>query len=182
MARFEEAIKVILKHEGGYVDDPDDPGGVTNFGITLPLLNSFPNTGRRFFGHAGPCERADIVNLTKEKATQIYRELIWDPNRYGEIADDLVATKVFDASVNMGARWGELLAQRAANSLGCSLAEDGQIGNKSIAAINTLKSDDFLKAMRNQMELRYLDIVKARPRSAKFLRNWMYRAKWPFPV
>ena len=61
MSKFDEIIEVVLEHEGGYVNDPKDPGGETNFGIAK---RSHPDV--------------DIKNLTKEGDKEIYKEVYWD--------------------------------------------------------------------------------------------------------
>ena len=64
ISKFDEIIEVVLEHEGGYVNDPKDPGGETNFGIAK---RSHPDV--------------DIKNLTKESAKEIYKEVYWDNNK-----------------------------------------------------------------------------------------------------
>lgn len=85
MANFEKAIAFVLKHEGGYVNDPKDPGGETKYGI---------------------CKRnhptVDIKNLTEDGAKGIYLSEYWLPSGAGKIADDSLALAVFDTAVNMG--------------------------------------------------------------------------------
>ena len=85
MADFNKAIAIILKHEGGYVNDPDDPGGETNMGIT-----------KRDFPHL------DITNLTVEQAKEIYKEKYWDTINGDDITNQTVATQIFDFGVNAG--------------------------------------------------------------------------------
>jgi len=63
LVNFDEIIEVVLHHEGGYVNDPKDPGGETNFGIAK---RSHPDV--------------DIKNLTKDGAKEIYKEHYWDKN------------------------------------------------------------------------------------------------------
>lgn len=83
--RFEEAIKIILKHEGGYVNHPKDPGGETNFGIT-----------KRFY--------PDLVisKLTKEEATRIYKRDYWERMKIDELYPEKAKLLVFDCAVNQG--------------------------------------------------------------------------------
>jgi lysozyme family protein len=64
MSKFDEIIEVVLEHEGGYVNDPKDPGGETNFGIAK---RSNPDV--------------DIKNLTKAEASLIYKTKYWDKNK-----------------------------------------------------------------------------------------------------
>ena len=63
LTKFEDIIEITLHHEGGYVNDPDDLGGETNFGIA-----------KRFYPDV------DIKNLTKDEASDIYRRDYWDKN------------------------------------------------------------------------------------------------------
>jgi len=179
MASFDFAIPVILKNEGGLVDDPADHGGITNFGLTLGWLNGKADPVK-YAGHAAPWVPDDVRNMTQAAAAQIYKECMWDPQQYGLLADDRVGTKVFDAAVNLGESRGERFAQRAANNLGCHLVEDGQLGPASRAAINGLDSDAFLRAMGSVMADFYNAIVAHDPTQAKFLKGWLRRAAWPF--
>jgi lysozyme family protein len=85
MADFAPAIKILLQNEGGYVNNPADPGGETNYGI---CKRSYPNE--------------DIRNLTVERAKEIYRLDFWTPLRCGQINDQCIATNLFDFGVNAG--------------------------------------------------------------------------------
>lgn len=180
MSDFNYAIDVILTHEGGLSDNPHDPGGITNFGITIGFLNDRDRCSR-YFGHPGPATRDDIRFMSRDLAFKIYLDEIWTPNRYSEIADNRMATKIFDCTVNMGEKWGESFAQQAANRLGQNIAVDGQIGSKSIAAINLCDPNAFLKEYCQQMRERYEGLVLHNPNLAVFLKGWLARARWPFP-
>ena len=89
MISFARAVAFVLAQEGGYSNDPNDPGGETRYGISK----------RRY-----PAE--DIRNLTVERARELYRRDYWDKNRCGELPAHM-ALCVFDAAVNGGApvRW-----------------------------------------------------------------------------
>jgi lysozyme family protein len=62
MSDFNQAVKVILQHEGGYVDNPNDPGGATNYGISLRFLADHPESGD--FNGDGEVDAEDIANMT----------------------------------------------------------------------------------------------------------------------
>jgi lysozyme family protein len=81
---FERAMDFVLKWEGGYVNDPNDPGGETNFGISK---------------RANP--DVDIKNLTRDQAITIYRKRYWDAMGCGKIANPLDIV-VMDTGVNLG--------------------------------------------------------------------------------
>jgi lysozyme family protein len=89
---FEPCLAVVLKHEGGYVDHPRDPGGATNLGVTIGTLSGWL---RR------PATKAEVRALTPEKVRPIYRKNYWDAVG----ADALPAgvdLAVFDPAVNSG--------------------------------------------------------------------------------
>jgi lysozyme family protein len=181
MADFAAAIKVILGHEGGLADDPADRGGITNFGLTIPWLNGHANA-QACTGHPLPWTPEDVRLLTKAVASAIYHECLWIPNRYGDVMDNLVATKVFDMAVNFGETMGERLAQRACNACGWkpALFPDGNIGDKSIEAFNGTERIKLLHAMCEQQEARYRWDVQHDPTQERFLHTWLERAEWPF--
>ena len=178
MADFNLAIPVVLGFEGGFVDNPHDPGGVTNFGITIKFLTDA--TCLKYFGHAGPATRDDIIHLTKEQASQIYLDQVWNKNKYGTINDNQVACKLFDSAVNIGEYHSTLIAQESLKILGLNVVADGLIGPSTIAAINSENPLAFLKKFCELLAKRYNDIVQIRPDSAVFLKGWLRRAAWPF--
>lgn len=181
MSDFAAAIKVILGHEGGLVDNPNDHGGVTNFGLTIPFLNANVDPNK-YAGHPMPWTREDVIHMQLPAAIAIYREAIWDRHGYGSIDDTLVATKVFDMAVNMGEVRGEKLTQRAVNATGIKppLMIDGNLGPKSYTAINSINRDALLHEMVEQQRAFYNAIIEQDPSQKVFEHGWMERAIWPF--
>jgi lysozyme family protein len=112
---FEQAVAIVLKHEGGYSNDPRDPGGETRFGISK---RAYPDL--------------DIRNLKVADAENIYRRDYWDTLRPDELPQEL-AICLFDCAVNMGRDKAIRLLQRA-----CGVAQDGVMGGNTIAAANRL--------------------------------------------
>ncbi len=155
---FELSIPVILRHEGGLVNDPVDPGGLTNFGISQ---RSYPFV--------------DIKGLTIEKASAIYRRDYWDPIRCGEIRDQALALKMFDLAVNCGTATAVRMMQQAADNCGATIAVDGHIGPATIAAINSLDAVKLLAAYKLVGEAHYESLVDKNPRLLKFLKGWEKR-------
>jgi lysozyme family protein len=169
MASFDKVIPSILAHEGGFVDDPDDPGGVTNFGITLPWLKQFEPLA----------DRSTIVNMKVEEAKSRYYDYIWKRLGYDRFGTDAAAEKVMDMAVNFGEQRGHELAQAAANSLipiTHQLKIDGDLGPKSFSAMNALDQKLFIEKMKALAAERYNRIVLKRPTSLKYLKNWLRRA------
>lgn len=177
MADFEPALQIILKHEGGWVNDPNDRGGETNFGISTLIIEREGITNAEL-GLPEGREPGWMKNMSVNAAIHIYKKLFWDRFGYGKINDQTVATKVCDCAVNCGPTQAHKLAQRAATFCGQPATDDGQLGPKSFAAINACVPYEFLVAMKDQMERYYEAIIKARPANEKFRKNWMKRAGW----
>lgn len=122
MSAFDDAIGPLLAHEGGLVDDPKDPGGVTKFGISA-----------RAYPHL------DIRNLTREQAVAIYKRDYYDALRCDALPPRL-ARAVFDCAVNQGQGAAARLLQRAAG-----VAEDGKIGPGALAAVQRADPDGLVR-------------------------------------
>ena len=110
-ANFGHCLSEVLRHEGGYANDPQDPGGETNFGISK---RSYP--------------LEDIRGMTKERAAAIYRQDYWARVR-GDDLPDGVDLAVFDAAVNSGPKMAARWLQRA-----LLVKPDGEIGPTTIEA------------------------------------------------
>ena len=154
LVEFDEIIEVVLHHEGGYVNDPDDPGGETNFGIAK---RSHPDV--------------DIANLTKDGAKEIYKEHYWDKNKVESLPEDLRHI-YFDMCVNQGKGRAVKILQRAANAKGAGLAVDGGMGPKTIAAMDGVE----LQRVRAYRVKYYADLVTRKPDLEKFYFGWFRRA------
>lgn len=156
MASFDQAIGVVLAHEGGYVFNPADPGGETNFGISK---RAYPNL--------------DIKNLTEDQAKEVYRRDYW---RYDGITNQDLATKIFDMAVNMGPPTAHRLLQMALNGLGQGVGVDGVFGPQTLAATNGIDPAALLRELRARAAVRYADIVVGNHAERTFLLGWMRRA------
>ena len=154
LVEFDEIIEVVLHHEGGYVNDPDDPGGETNFGIAK---RSHPDV--------------DIANLTKDGAKEIYKEHYWDRNKVEDLPEDLRHI-YFDMCVNQGKGRAVKIMQRAANAKGADLVVDGGMGPKTIAAMDGVE----LQRVRAYRVKYYADLVTRKPDLEKFYFGWFRRA------
>ena len=154
LVEFDEIIEVVLHHEGGYVNDPDDPGGETNFGIAK---RSHPDV--------------DIANLTKDGAKEIYKEHYWDRNKVEDLPEDLRHI-YFDMCVNQGRGRAVKIMQRAANAKGADLVVDGGMGPKTIAAMDGVE----LQRVRAYRVKYYADLVTRKPDLEKFYFGWFRRA------
>ena len=174
MANFTKAIPVILKHEGGYVNHPNDPGGATNYGISLRYLKD----AGLDVNNDGIIDSMDIRQLTAESASHIYRKYWWNKYGYEAIIDQPLATKVFDIAVNMGPSQAHKLLQRAANKVFGSdvLKVDGGLGPKTLKLINELQAARLLVVLRETVADFYRELVRNRCEFAPFLKGWLNRA------
>ena len=118
---FARALAVILKHEGGYVNHPKDPGGRTNLGVTQRVWEKW--IGRT-------ATEADMRALTPTMVAPLYRKEYWDACQCGDMAP-AVALVLFDFAVNAGVHRASVTMQRIVGT-----TQDGKIGPATLAAIN----------------------------------------------
>ena len=180
MADFEKAVQKTLQLEGGYVNDPADPGGPTKYGITEATA--------RAHGYIG-----DMCDLPLDLAKKIYKESYWDVARLDEVDSQLIAENIFDCNVNCGVLVGGRLLQETLNCLNTDpsgrqmypeIYVDGIIGP------NTLKTLRRALQCRRDMESlivtlfnclranRYVNIIRSRPSSRKFMIGWLKHRVW----
>jgi len=157
-SNFEACLKEVLKHEGGYVDHPADPGGATNRGVTKKAWEEY-------VGHE--VSKDDIKALTVEDVTPFYRKRYWDAckcdNLHGGV--DYV---VFDVAVNSGTRRAAKFLQEAVG-----VTADGSIGPRTLAAANDFGPNLIINKMCDRRESFY----KSLPTFPTFGKGWMRRAE-----
>ena len=122
---FDNVFERTIGHEGGYVNNPKDPGGETNWGVTKRTAVANGYTG-------------SMKAMTREQAKEIYRKAFWERAKCGEFIG-AVSFQVFDAAVNHGIGNALRMLQRAVG-----VVDDGVIGAKTLAAINKMSLDDVL--------------------------------------
>lgn len=122
---FIQIFNRLIGHEGGYVNDPRDPGGETNWGITKRTAQAN--------GYQG-----SMRAMTREQAYKIYYSAFWLRYQCDKMPE-AVAYQFFDAAVNHGLGNASRMLQRAVN-----VADDGIIGNMTIAAIKKMAISDVI--------------------------------------
>jgi lysozyme family protein len=153
MDLFEHAITITLQHEGGYVNDPADPGGETRYGISK---RAFP--------------KVDIANLTINKAKAIYKAFYWERGPH-LIKHPSLAAKYFDLCVNAGVSRASKWLQEASNLFGAALAIDGVVGPVTAEYINRYPHPEaLLCALKGLAFNHYVNINKPR-----YLAGWLNR-------
>lgn len=172
MADFTLAIKETLKAEGGYVNDPVDPGGETYKGIArnrnskwdgwvnIDLMKNksgFPNS-------------LESDQDLQEKVLSLYEANYWDKVRGDDIDDQDIADSIFDFAVNAGPRTSAKLAQLAVGA-----TADGVIGPQTLAKINADDKRAFLATFAVAKIGRYVSICENRHESRKYFFGWVRR-------
>lgn len=157
LSDFSELIKHVLPHEAGYVNDPVDRGGETNFGISK---KQYPYL--------------DIKNLTLDDAINIYKRDYWDANRVDRLPNQYRLIYL-DMVINFGPSGASKVIQKAINSVGGNLKVDGKIGPFTRRQLE--RYTPTIDTIRYQRILRYHDIVLKRPNQIKYLKGWISRAR-----
>jgi len=171
----DQIISNLLGKEGGYVNNPDDKGGPTNWGITQVTA--------RAHGYQG-----DMKSLTREAAIKIYEDDYWFGPRLDQVAkfSEAIAEELLDTGVNMGPSVGVKFLQRWLNAFNLKgtlypdMAVDGQIGARTVAALGLYLSKRgkdaetvMLRALNCSQGSRYLDITEANVNNETFTYGWL---------
>lgn len=176
MASFDLYLPQLLKFEGGYVDDPADPGGATNLGITLV---TFQRYAQSVLGEAPTLEA--LRALTPEQAGAIYKLEYWDKLDGDQIASQALAEILFDFYVNAGSEAVVLLQRVLLQSGATGLATDGEMGPATLAALQAADQTQVYALYRQGRIGYYERLAQERPVDDKFLQGWLARAEW-FPT
>ena len=181
MQSVTELADEIIGREGGYVDDPDDPGGPTNHGVTLGTLRGL---GKDVDGDGAVTSR-DVRKLSREQARDLLINHYYHRPRI-DMLPALLQPSVFDMQVNAGAQAVRIL-QRLLNAMGARLAVDGRIGPKTIAAARGAAEsapDHLADAYGIERRNYYYALADRRPSARKFVRRrdggkggWIRRAE-----
>ncbi len=187
MADFEQAFSVVLGHEGGYANDPVDPGGETYKGIA-----------RVHHGGWGGWKRIDAARdergfpdslendgVLQRQVRKFYKDHYWDRILGDRISDQDIAVEVFDTGINMGLRTVVRFLQESINLLdrgapSDGVVVDGWLGEKTLSALEERLARDgtnafVLRLMNILQGHRYVEIMRANPAQERFARGWLGR-------
>ncbi|MFZ5961489.1 holin-associated N-acetylmuramidase [Thalassococcus sp. BH17M4-6] len=171
----------IVAREGGYVNDPDDPGGATNFGVTIHTMQRL---GLDLDGD-GRVSAADVKRLNRDQAVEIFVRHYFDRPRIGTLPKVLQAS-VFDMYVNAGTNAVKIL-QRLLGQMGQGVTVDGIIGPQTAGAARAaydMAPDHLADAYGIARRNYYFALADRRPASRKYARRrdggkggWITRAE-----
>lgn len=169
-------IDDLIKREGGYVNNPNDRGGATNFGITEAVA--------RVNGWKGP-----MRDLPLDLAKQIYKQQYWINPRFDQVnsLSPLIAEELLDTGVNCGVAFAKPLLQRALNLLNnqgkagyADLEIDGVYGSITLGALKTYlakRGKDGEKVLLRILNImqgqRYIEICERNPTQEQFFYGWI---------
>ncbi|WP_415402651.1 holin-associated N-acetylmuramidase [Tateyamaria sp. SN3-11] len=181
MQTVREIAKEIVAREGGYVNDPDDPGGATKYGVTIHTMQRLGIDLDR----DGDVDVADVKQLTRKHATDIFIKHYFEGPLIAELPAPLHAT-VFDMYVNAGGNAIKIL-QRLLTEMGHPCVIDGALGPQSIGAARAAYAqapDHMVDAYGIARRNYYFRIADRRPASRKYARTraggkggWIKRAE-----
>ena len=160
MADFFPAFLILMKHEGGYVNNPDDPGQATRYGISQ---RAFPDE--------------NIEDLTLDRAMELCRIHYWNALNLDQIKSQDVASQLLDGGFNAGpGRAGKWL-QRSVNLVTDSdLMVDGVIGPKTLEAANNVRHQRALLAAVKLQQAKHHEKLALNENWAKtFISGWLLR-------
>ena len=175
MSAFEKAWEETGRAEGGYVDDPSDSGGETNWGITVKVARANGYTG-------------SMRDMPKSKAYEIAKSEYWDVMKLDDIAvlSEDVALELFDTGFNAGTRRSGKILQRALNALNRlqkdypDISVDGAVGGKTVGSLYAFlnkrgtKGETVMLRTLNGLQLAfYVELVERREKDESFLYGWV---------
>ncbi len=155
---WNSCLAFVFSAEGGYVDDPQDPGGATNFGITIAELAQWRGV---------EVSRQDVQALTKDEAAAIYRANYWKPVN-GPGLPGGIDLMVFDAAVNNGAGRSAKFLQQAAG-----VTQDGWIGPATLQAVSAIPAATLIPQLAEIRNAFYQSL----PSFSHFGHGWLARVQ-----
>ena len=155
-ANFHRAFNAVLKDEGGFVNNPKDPGGITNLGVTKKAWEEY-------VGH--PVTEADMRALVPAQVLPFYQEKYWNACRCNDLHAGLDYL-IFDIAVNSGTGRAAKFLQSAVG-----VEADGSVGSRTIAAVRKNNPSELVDIICNRREAFW----KSLPTFSTFGKGWLAR-------
>ena len=157
ISNWQKSFELMLKSEGGYVNNPADPGGMTNLGVTKATWENW--VGRE-------SDEAEMRGLTPEKVEPLYKKKYWDAVRGDEIENGGVAYLLFDFAVNAGVGRSIKTLQTAVG-----VTPDGGFGPMTMAAVQAVDPVELIERFSQAKE----DFYRSLNTFATFGKGWLNR-------
>jgi lysozyme family protein len=153
---YNEALKAILKHEGGFVNHPRDPGGMTNLGVTKKVWEEWVKH---------PVDEKAMRELTPELVSPMYKKKYWDAVKGDELPDGLDYL-MFDFAINAGPGRAIKTMQKAIGT-----TPDGAIGPKTMQSLKEMNPAQLIEKFSVEKESFYRSL----PTFQTFGKGWLRR-------
>ncbi len=175
----QQFIDATIKHEAGYVNDPSDSGGETNFGITYNVAQKYK---RHFQAYAWD---GDMQSMPRQFAQDVYSYQYFFKCGFDVIAElsPMIAQEMFDTGVNCGTKRPRVWLQELLNVFNNreqyynDIEEDGIIGTGTYNALKAYLSKRKEKTLYNALNIKqgafYLDLASNREKDEKFVTGWI---------
>lgn len=166
--KFKLALEYLFKNEGPeYVDNPNDSGGPTKFGVTQ----------RMYSNYLGKVVSDDeMKSLTPEDVGQFYEDKYWFPLWGERISICAIAVAMFDTSVLYGPQRAIKFAQNAIDDCGMAVIADGIMGETTMELLNKMEKQEFVLEYYSQVRNRINEVCAINPKNEIFKRGWQDRA------
>lgn len=155
-SNWDSAFKLMLQSEGGFVNHPSDPGGMTNLGVTKATWENW--VGRQ-------SDEKEMRGLTPEKVEPLYKKKFWDTCRCDELPSG-IDYLVFDFAVNAGPGRSIKTLQTAVGT-----TPDGGIGPMTLAAVNSFSEPELIEKFSQAKE----DFYRSLNTFDTFGKGWLNR-------
>jgi lysozyme family protein len=168
--KFKKISAIILRHEGGYVNQASDRGGPTNHGIAWNTWQAYAQEDL----NVEPTLE-NLKQLTSEQAETIYLKRYWEPKGFCKFNDQRVALMVYDWTITSGGAAKQI--QSMLNSrYNANVEIDGGMGNKTVEALNSIDNQEkLLNEIANLRRDYYTNITINNPSQIIYLKGWLKR-------
>lgn len=169
-AKFKAISSIILRHEGGYVNNPNDRGGPTKYGITLVTWEAYAQSD---LGIEPTLD--NLKNMTTDQAETIYLNRYWEPKGFCRFDDMRIALMVYDWTITSGGA-AKQVQNLLNNKYDAKISADGAMGQQTVQAINAINDQDaLLNEIANLRKQYYTNITVKNHSQLVFLRGWHNR-------
>lgn len=188
--KFSEAYQIVMKHEGGYVNDRDDRGGETYKGIARKYHTTWEGWKivDKLKRSSGFPRTLDSNQTLQSYVKSFYKKKYWDVHHLDSINISSVQLELFDTGVNMGVKRAGMFFQEALNLCNrnqrdyADIKVDGAIGRMTLTAFGKARATSIFKTMNLLQGEYYMKMVRNNPTQEKFFNGWLNRVDIKFNI